>query len=219
MKVTSRERKFILVGSLVVIAVLAVYAITKLIPDGDDISMQVELKKKMLMRYRETLNGESTYKTRIEQYRRQLEQQMNRLLPGSNSNLAAAELQRIVKEFADQSGVEITQRNPRPEEKVQNMESIVKVSVRIETSCTPDKLVQFLTAIQNYEKLLVIDEFLISSYRVSRRYEIRPNMTISGFVSVPEPPKTMVESEARRTNLEVSRKFGRGAAVAGRRGA
>lgn len=191
MKVTSREKRTIIIGSLVVAVVLIVYAATLFLPDSDQISRDVEQKKKMLMKYRESLAGEKAYKARIEQYRIRLQQEMGRLLPGSNSNLAVAELQKVLKDFADQSGVEITQRNALPEKKVPDMDSIVKVSVRIETNCNPEQLVQFLTAVENHDKLLVIDEFLISSFRISKRYEIRPSLTISGFIAVPEPKKTV----------------------------
>jgi hypothetical protein len=43
-----------------------------------------------------------------------------------------------------------------------------------------------MAAIENYEKLLKIDEVQITAFKLAKKYEIRPSMTISGFISVPE---------------------------------
>jgi hypothetical protein len=109
-------------------------------------------------------------------------------LPGDNPNVAGAELQKILKDFADQSGVEIIQKNILPEKKVQD--SLTKVSVRIDTKCTMEQIVQFLSAIENYEKYLKIDEFTIfgSSFGsgTQKRVEIRPSLTVAGYISMKE---------------------------------
>ena len=183
MKLTSREKSLIVAGAVVVVAVLIFYGISSLMPDRESLSQTVDLKKKMLLKQREILSREEIYKKRVEQYSKHLEQDMTRLLPGDNPNVAGAELQRILKDFADRSGVEITQKNTLPPKKVQDM--LTKVSVRIETNCDLEQLVQFLAAIENYEKLLGIEEFLITSFpiQIKKRYEIRPSLTIVGYIS------------------------------------
>jgi Tfp pilus assembly protein PilO len=180
MKLTSREKRSIIAGAVLVAVVLIFYGSSSLMPDGERLSQTVDLKKKMLLKQREILSREGIYKKRVEQYRKQLEQDMTRLLPGDTPNVAGAELQRILKEFADRSGVEITQKNTLPAKTTQEM--LTKVSVRIETTCDLEQLVQFLAAVENYEKLLGIEEFLITSYPIQKRYEIRPSMTIVGYV-------------------------------------
>jgi hypothetical protein len=184
-KITARERWFVIGGSVVVGAVLIFYAMTLLLPNREDLAQTVEFKKRMLLKQRETLKLEETYKKRVEQYEKHLQQDMMRFLPGDNPNVAGAELQKVLKDFADQSGVEITQKNNLPEKKIGDM--LTKVSVRIETNCNPDQLVQFLTAIENYDKLLKIEEFMITSFRIQKRYEIRPSLTVVGYISTPEP--------------------------------
>jgi len=183
-KVTSREKLFIIIGIAAMGAVAIFYAASTLMPDGEDLSQKVDLKKRMLRSQRETLSREDTYKTRVEQYKKQLEQDMTRLLPGDNASLAAAELQKIIRDFADQSGVEITQRNVLPEKKVQDI--LTRVSIRVDTNCNPEQLVNFLASIENHEKLLKVDEMNISSIRIARRFEIRPSLTISGYITAKE---------------------------------
>ena len=183
-KVTSREKLFIIIGIAAMGAVAIFYAASTLMPDGEDLSQKVDLKKRMLRSQRETLSREDTYKTLVEQYKKQLEQDMTRLLPGDNASLAAAELQKIIRDFADQSGVEITQRNVLPEKKVQDI--LTRVSIRVDTNCNPEQLVNFLASIENHEKLLKVDEMNISSIRIARRFEIRPSLTISGYITAKE---------------------------------
>jgi hypothetical protein len=187
-KVSSREKMFLIVGVAAVAAALIFYGATKLIPDREGVARDVELKKRMLRSQLDTLSREDIYKTRLEQYQKQMELDMTKLLPGDNATLAGAELQRVLKDFADQCGVEITTRSILPEKKIQDM--LVKVSIRIDTNCTPEQLVQFLASIENYEKLLKIDDLTIAGVRLSKKYEIRPSLTISGYIgSREEKPK------------------------------
>ena len=52
---------------------------------------------------------------------------------------------------------------------------------------------QFMSSIENYEKLLKIDAIQITAFKLGKKYEIKPSMTISGFISVPEDkPKPQI---------------------------
>jgi Tfp pilus assembly protein PilO len=186
-KVGAREKKVIIFGAGIVAVVLIIYALELVLPNRESFAATVELKKKMLLRQRETLKREEAYKARLDQCRENLQQNMARLLPGDNYNVAGAELQKTLKEFADRSGVEITQKNVLQEKKAQD--NLMKVSVRIETNCNLEQLTPFLIDIKNYDKLLTIDEFMISGFKNQKRYEIRPSLTVSGFISAHETKK------------------------------
>jgi len=193
-KVTAREKRLIVAAIVLAVGIGIYYAATSLIPEPASLSRNVELKKRMLRSRRETLSREGIYKNRLEQYRKQLEAHKSRFLPGENSSLASAELQKVIRDFADQSGVEITQRSVLPEKKVEDF--VTKVTIRVDTNCTPEQLVQFMASIENYEKLLKIDEMQITLIRTPRRgavnnpgnlaYEIKPTLNISGFISAQE---------------------------------
>ena len=200
MKVTPREKMSILiaVGALLVVGIF--YAVTQLIPDSQSLSREVDLKKKMLRSQRDTLSREDIYKSRLDQYQKQLELDNTRFFPGENASIAGAELQRVVKELADQNGVEIPQRNIQPDKKVPDIAT--KISVRIEANCTPDQLVQFLAAIEGYEKMLKIDEMVISSLRIQKRFEIHPSLTISGYIrAAEEKPKEKSPAKPGTANV------------------
>ena len=184
MKISAREKKFVVIGAVIVGAVLIYYAATQLLPDREALSESVTLKKKMLLKQRETLSREDAYKARLVQYQTRLNQDMARLLPGDNPNVAGAELQKLLKDFADQNGVDITQKSIQPEKKLPN--GLTKVTVRIDTNCSPEQLVGFLAAIGNYEKVLTVDDFTVNGFKLQKRWEIRPNLAVSGYINAPE---------------------------------
>lgn len=184
MKITSREKRIIAAGICVAAGVMIYYAFATLLPDRESLRQEVAFKKRMLLKQRESLTREESLVKRIHQYSGRLEGEMRLLLPGDNPNVAGAELQKILKDFADQSGVEITQKNILPEKKVQDL--LTKVSVRIDTNCNLEQLVQFMTAIANHEKYLKIEECMINGFRIQKRFEIRPSLTIAGYISTRE---------------------------------
>lgn len=185
MKLTLREKRFIFAGIIAVVAVLILYATASVLGDRESLSQDVGRKKQLLLKQREIINSEEGYKKRVDQYTRHLEQDLTRLLPGDNSSVASAGLQTILKDFADQSGVAITQKNTLPEKKVPDNEMLTKVSVRIETDCNLEQLVDFLIAIENYDKFLKVEELIITSFPIQRRYQIRPSLTVAGYISSP----------------------------------
>lgn len=180
MKLGARERKFIIIG-LGVIAILAfAYALTASGPDSDGLNDTVELKKKTLLKYRETLYLEGVYESRLQLYDNRLRANRARLLPGDNPNVAGAELLKTLTNFADRTGVELIQKSVLKEEKVDDY--LLKITARLTTRCEMDQLVRFLTEIHNYEKFLTIDEITIRAPRNRRESARGPTLTISGYI-------------------------------------
>jgi hypothetical protein len=196
-KVTARERRLMIIGAGILAVALIFYAAMSYWPSSDDAAREVDLKKRTFIKYKEIISKENDYKGQLEQSEKQLDTNLKRLLPGNSPSLATAELQRVVKELADLSGTEITNRSPQVEKKVQGYDSIVKVSVRIEMKCSPETLVQFLVALQNYDKLLLIDEFVITYYKLpsQKKVDFIPNLVVSGYIGVQEPAKTGARPE------------------------
>ena len=77
---------------------------------------------------------------------------------------------------------------------------LTKISARIDTSCDIEQLVRFLSEIENYSKFLKIEELMISSFRmpVQGKYEIRPNLTVAGYIlTQEEKPSEKPASKAK----------------------
>jgi type II secretory pathway component PulM len=184
MQISGRERKFIIIGAIAILLIVVFYFVSGPSPVRQEASLSVEQQRRALLQSREIMAQEPVYRARTEQYRQRLQQLRAMFLPGDNASIAGAELQRVLKDLADQSGVDIVRRTIRGEQKLQN--GVVKVSVNIETNCQPDQLVKFLAAIENYDKRLGVDELQINSFRIQKRYEMRPILTVSGYILVPE---------------------------------
>ena len=192
MKITARDRKFLIAGGIVVALVAGFYLWTMPLQSPGELAKEVEFKKRMLIRQREMIGQENNYKARLDQLRKRLDQDSGRLLTGRSPSLAGAELQNILSDLASQTGVEITRKTAQNEQKVQN--DLIKVSANIDTNCTPDQLVQFLAAVENYPKFLTVDALNIISLRLQKKFEIRPNITVAGYITAHE---TKAEKPAR----------------------
>jgi hypothetical protein len=208
-KVTSRERTLIIIGIIIAIAVAIYYSAARLVPDGENLSGSVELKKRMLRSQRETLTRQDSYKLRLEQSQKQLDLDKTRFLAGNNATLAGADLQKVLTKYAEQISLELNTSNILGEKKIPDLAS--KVSVQINapapnSTCTPEQLVQLIIFIENHDKLLIIDEMNVSSRYasgirgISRKYEIQFSMTVSGFIA-PQEEKPKAGSRSGLANV------------------
>jgi Tfp pilus assembly protein PilO len=180
-KISSKDKKVLIAGAVIVAAVAIFYTLTSYMPNPKALSVKIDGKRKMINRDRENLMREPALRQQIEQYNKRFEQDMTRLLPGDNSSVAGAELLKLLKDIADANGVNITTRSNLSDKK---MQGLTKVSARIETSCDMEQLVTFLAAIENYPRFLKIEELMITSFRIQaqKKYEIRPGMTVAGYI-------------------------------------
>jgi hypothetical protein len=191
LKITAREKQYIAISAVVVAAVLVFYGISSVMENSKNISKQVEQKKVILNKQLEILTRRPFYEGQLNLSKLQFQNDMNRLLPGDNPNVAAADLGKILEDFAISSGIDITQKTPQAEKKVDD--KLMRVSVQISTNCVLDQLVQFLASIKNYEKFLTVNEFTLYSggFRnpgfgnTQKRTEIHPIITVSGYISAP----------------------------------
>ena len=184
MKISTREKYFLFIGAGALVLTLVLLFGDRLIPSRQEGANDIDYKKKLLVKYRETLDQEESYKARIEQYRQRLKQDEALFLSGDNPSIAGAELMKVLSDIAAGTGVEISRKDIQPEQKTQN--NVIKVSVRIETNCLPDQLVKFIAAVEDYERFLTLDELNITGFRMQKKYEIRPILKVSGYILGPE---------------------------------
>lgn len=191
MKSGARQKKFIIIG-LGVVAVLALlYALTlRQEEGGEELTATVESKKETLMAYREKLDLRGVYESRIQLYNQRLQEDRARFLEGETANVAEANLLNTLTDMAQKSGVQITQKGPRPEKKIEN--KVIKVTYRITTSCNMEQFVQLLTEIDNYEQFLTIDDLSVGSPNRGRvraqqtTANLTPILTVSGYIPLIE---------------------------------
>ena len=194
MKISVRERKILIAGAVVLVVSGAVYFGDRLLPGRSAQAADLEARKRTLAQQRELIALEGNYRARLEADRQRLAADHARLFPGDNPTIAGAELQKLLGDLAAQSGVDVQRKEIQRETKLQD--NLVKISVRIETSCGLDQLIQLLAAVENYEKFLTVDTLNITAFRIQKRFDIRPSLTIAAFILVPEakPPEKVANN-------------------------
>jgi hypothetical protein len=191
-KITAKEKKYIAMGAIVFVAALSFYGFSWLMENHATVINNVERQKQILAKQLEILNREASGKKQLDLYKKQLQVDKNRLLPSDNPNVASSDLGKIIENFANGSGVEITLKTPQQEKKIDD--KLIRISVSIQVNCVLDQLVQFLTAIENHDKFLIVNELsIVSGYRSSilsaggaLQRKLNPTMIISGFINAPE---------------------------------
>ena len=204
-KVSAREKKILYTGSVIAVAILIYYGVTLFSPgDGESLAVRVETQANLLRRQKELIGREDLYNRRIEDAKNDIAQIQARLLPGNNATVANTELQRILNDFAEQSGVVITTKNGLPEKKVADSESLIKISTQMQITCGLDQLVDFLRAIKNHDKFIKVEDINVLTAQQQRVMQLRPlTMVVVGYISavpLPEPAvRQPVEDEVPAT--------------------
>lgn len=189
MKISARDKKFLIAGSGVAIVVLAYLLVPMLIPE--DRAVTVKRKQNVLRQERETIGQEEGYKARIAQCQERLAKDRARLWPGGSAT-AIPYMQKALQGIADASQVEINSKSILAEQKVQ--ENVAKISVQLQVNCTLDQLVRFLSGVENYEKLLKVENLMIASRRQGNKDLILvPMLKVIGYVETPSPPAKPAE--------------------------
>jgi hypothetical protein len=203
---TSSNKKviFFLIAGIVLAGIVILYAATFL-PNSSESEKALENKTNMLKKQLATASRTATLQETIDNYEKRFKQDMDQLLPYEKSNEALAEIQKRLVEFADKSGVAITQRNTLADKKVGD--TLTKVAVHIEASCDPEKLVKFLLEISNYERFLKVEEINLNTVRVVQR---KPNPQgggssggLSGLISAAIDGRGVLSADGRGSSAAV----------------
>ena len=183
MKITTREKRVLIVGGVIAAAVIAFYVVPRVLPE--DLDVTVRQSQNALRQDREILGLEEGYKARIAVGQERLKEDQDRLLPGDNAAAAGAYIQKVLREFADASQVEITRYTPQQDQK---QDVLTKISVGLDINCSIDQLIRFLTAIENNDKFLKVENLQIISRPQRNRDEIMvPSLKIIGYIATPAP--------------------------------
>jgi type II secretory pathway component PulM len=191
-KISTRDRQFLIVGGIIAIAVIVVYVAPLLLPQ--DLSATVENKKNYLQKQREMIGQEESLKARIAQDQQRIARDLDQLLPGDNPSAAGPALQKVLQDFADAVQVEISRKTILPQQQLSD--NLTKVTVQVDVNCNLDQLVRLIGAIENYDKFLKVDELFIQPMGPRSKDQIRPSLKVAGFVATPTPAAKPAEKAA-----------------------
>ena len=163
-------------------------------PAYDRLAAAVDIaldREDQLRRYRRAVVRKGDYGQLLEEARRRVDEGEALLIRGDNPSLASAELQTIIEEIAEATGIELGQRNMSAAR--QKDEFFNEITMTLGFDCTPGQLVAFLEQLRGSEKLVavrsiqtaplsVVDEL---SEGMELRKDVRVDLTVGAVLASP----------------------------------
>lgn len=179
MTISSRERRFLVAGGVVLIAFLAInYAIVPAISGQMAVRSEYRDKLEALERFQTVVEGKRRYEKKFAEAEGLYKQLQQRLLPGEKLALAAADLQAMLHKAAGESGVTIVSENIHAPKKV---EGFTQVSVELSLNADLRKLRDFLYKIESASKLLTVPKLLVNASFPRVGAELQVTVVVSGY--------------------------------------
>ncbi len=186
-KINEREKKFLIIGGIAVVLILVFYLFSWYSDTKKSIKEYSDAKAFMLQRQ---INKISEQKYIEEKYRvvsQELEIQEKTLLRGNTPPVAAAALQKFLKDTASSLNVVVKL------ERALNLvdaESYLGIPVEIGFTATTRELKDLLVKLRKSPFLLTVSEIKVRVTNISKPEDIYTTLVVTGFIKKPEEKKT-----------------------------
>jgi hypothetical protein len=192
-KVNERERKYLIYGGVIVVLIMAFYIIswyTDLRSGIDDIS---EAKSMMIEKQLGKIAQKDSIIKRAAATRKEIERQEKALLKGGKPPVAAAALQRALKEMASSLSIDI-----KLERTVNPVDADIYLGIPVEIgfkASTVD-LKSLLVKISKSPYLLMVSEMKVRVTNISRPEDVYTTLVVTGFIKkLPKENEEMKEEK------------------------
>lgn len=178
--ITPRDKKFLLVGGAFLgVYLLTVWVIQPIYAKQKGMSQEISNKIQFIQKYYEILNHDSYYKSKQSANERTRIILGKKFLNETQPGLAAAKLQKIIKDFALLSRVTIEQVRVEKAKEIYKMPA-VPISMTLRSSLR--NLSEFVYRMENSEKFLVVEEITTQRINKSNPEELKTRLLVSGFI-------------------------------------
>ncbi|MBI2883501.1 MAG: hypothetical protein HYY11_06300 [Candidatus Methylomirabilis oxyfera] len=179
MTISSRERKWLVAGGVVLVTFLTVnYAIVPAISSQMRVRNEYREKFQALERFQLVVEGRRRYEKKYAEAEALFEQLQQRLLPGEKLTLAAADLQTMLHKVAGESGVTIVSESIHAPKKA---EGFTQVAVELTLNADLRKLRDFLYKIESAGKLLTVPKLQVNASFPRPGAELQVTVVVSGY--------------------------------------
>jgi len=185
-ELSERDKKFLLAGGICVIIYLGyMFVVEPVFSRQINIEKQIQKKILFIEKYYEILNRSAFYKQKKKGTEILQNQLAKQFFPLKKPSLAAAGLQKILKNHARKTSVTvITTRTEKPK----YVEGLLAFPVEITVRSTLKNLSRFLFLVENNNPLLVVENLSIK--RVGKNdtpEELKSRILVLGFLQQLEP--------------------------------
>lgn len=159
MKIAKREKRFLLVGGLALVANFGyAYVVEPLIDSQLEMREQIQIKQSLLDRYRPPVLGKDHYQRKLIELGTQLSAADALLLQEKKPTLAAANLQGLLHKIGQESGLTVLRENVLTS---RERDSFVEIPVELSLRGDLAALRNFLYRLQTAPHLLTVPKLLL----------------------------------------------------------
>ena len=190
-----RERTLIGVGvALVLLVALYLFLVEPLVDRAREVKDRTAAREASLERRRLAIARGPGITEELQTARRRLESESARLLRGPTAPLAASELQKLVKEAAAGSNVEVRSERVLP---ASEREGLQEVPIEIVIAGSIRDTIGALYRIEHAERLLTIKELKVRVVAVGQPRELLTTLIVAGYVMPDTGPRPAAKPMAR----------------------
>ncbi|MBI5409234.1 MAG: hypothetical protein HZA14_07700 [Nitrospirae bacterium] len=186
-KINEREKRVLIIGGLVVLLIGAFQAYTWYVDFKKKADDFLEAKRFVLEKQLNKISGKDEAERRINKVKLELEDQEKTLLQGDKPPVAAAALQKALKDTASSLSITISS------ERILNPTGdgfYVGVPVEIGFTASTEKLRDFLFKLRNAPFLIRVTEIKVRVMNISNPTDIYTTLIATGFIKKQAEPET-----------------------------
>lgn len=195
-KVNERERRFLTYGGIVVLLIIVFYLLSWYTDKKNDVKEISYSKNFMIEKQMAKIARKDSVERRALAIKKEIEMQERALLKGDKPPVAAASLQRALKEMASSLNIDVKlERTMNPVD----VEIYQGIPVEIGFKATTGELKSLLVKIRKSSYLLMVSEMKVRVTNVSDPVDIYSTLVVTGFIK-----KAVKEEEGDKEAKNVS---------------
>ncbi|MBI5663525.1 MAG: hypothetical protein HZC49_00330 [Nitrospirae bacterium] len=182
-KVNEREKKVLLIGGIIVLLITAFYMYTWYSDTKKNVQDFSEARLLMLRKQVEKISGKDNLQKQFDAMTQELDRQEKTLLGGNTPPVAAAALQRFLKETAASLQIEI-----KLERTLNPVDGPIYLGIPVEIGFTSytKGLKDLLLKLRKSPFLLNVSEIQVRVTNISKPDEIYTTLVVTGFIKKAE---------------------------------
>ncbi len=178
-KVNEREKKFLIIGGIAIFLIVIFQLFTWYNVTNDRLKDFSDDKYYVLQRQLDRITESENIENHAKRVEAELKRLENTLLKGSTPPVAAADLQRFLKDIAAKSNINVKlERTLNPV----ILENYLGIPVEIGFSTTTKSLQNLMVMLRKSAYLLTVSEIKIRVTNISRPVEIYTTLVVTGFI-------------------------------------
>jgi hypothetical protein len=192
-KVNEREKRVLIIGGIIALLILAFYMFSWYSDTKKSVKDFSEARFLMLQKQIEKISGKDNLQKRLEAVTQELDMQEKTLLGGNTPPVAAAALQRFLKDTAASLQIEIKQ-----ERTLNPVDGQLYLGIPVEIGFTSytKGLKELLLKLRKSPFLLNVSEIQVRVTNISKPEEIYTTLVVTGFIKKAED-KALAGKEAK----------------------